>query len=47
MPGGRESFGTPSGAAWWNFVGRAQEDKEQGRADWTTGTRFGEVKGYE
>ncbi|MFH8791179.1 pirin family protein [Streptomyces sp. NPDC017941] len=32
---------------WWNFVGRTQEEIEQARADWMTGTRFGEVKGYD
>ncbi|MFD8076341.1 pirin family protein [Streptomyces sp. NPDC059718] len=32
---------------WWNFIGRTQEDIEQARSDWMTGTRFGEVKGYD
>lgn len=32
---------------WWNFIGRSQEEIEQARGDWTTGTRFGEVKGYD
>jgi quercetin 2,3-dioxygenase len=32
---------------WWNFVGRTQAEIEQARADWTTGSRFGEVKGYD
>ncbi|MEU1619404.1 pirin family protein [Streptomyces sp. NPDC005722] len=32
---------------WWNFIGRTQQDIEQARADWMTGTRFGEVKGYD
>ncbi|MFD5701166.1 pirin family protein [Streptomyces lasiicapitis] len=32
---------------WWNFIGRTQEDIEQARADWMTGSRFGEVKGYD
>ncbi|MEU6990970.1 pirin family protein [Streptomyces sp. NPDC046465] len=32
---------------WWNFVGRTQEEIEQARADWMTGSRFGEVKGYD
>ncbi|MFE0629988.1 pirin family protein [Streptomyces sp. NPDC058864] len=32
---------------WWNFIGRTQEDIERARADWMTGTRFGEVKGYD
>jgi redox-sensitive bicupin YhaK (pirin superfamily) len=32
---------------WWNFVGRSADDVARARADWTTGTRFGEVHGYE
>ncbi|MCI3934515.1 pirin family protein [Streptomyces sp. AN091965] len=32
---------------WWNFIGRTQSDIEQARTDWMTGTRFGEVKGYD
>jgi redox-sensitive bicupin YhaK (pirin superfamily) len=32
---------------WWNFIGRTQEDIAQARTDWTTGSRFGEVKGYD
>jgi hypothetical protein len=32
---------------WWNFVGRSQEEITQAREDWATGTRFGEVKGYD
>ncbi|MEW2528433.1 pirin family protein [Streptomyces sp. NPDC047071] len=32
---------------WWNFIGRTQADIEQARADWMTGSRFGEVKGYD
>ncbi|MGA5134348.1 pirin family protein [Streptomyces olivoreticuli] len=32
---------------WWNFVGRSQEEIEQARRDWTEGSRFGEVKGYD
>ncbi|MER7171683.1 pirin family protein [Streptomyces mesophilus] len=32
---------------WWNFIGRTQAEIEQARADWMTGTRFGEVKGYD
>ncbi|AVZ76676.1 pirin [Streptomyces lunaelactis] len=32
---------------WWNFVGRTNEEIAQARADWTTGSRFGEVKGYD
>ncbi|MGV9249192.1 pirin family protein [Streptomyces sp. NPDC003710] len=32
---------------WWNFIGRTQDDIAQARADWMTGSRFGEVKGYD
>ncbi|MFI1676323.1 pirin family protein [Streptomyces sp. NPDC020607] len=32
---------------WWNFIGRTHEDIAQARADWMSGTRFGEVKGYD
>ncbi|MER5521569.1 pirin family protein [Streptomyces sp. NPDC002763] len=32
---------------WWNFVGRTQDDIKQAREDWMTGSRFGEVKGYD
>nr|WP_242441046.1 pirin family protein [Streptomyces sp. CB02923] len=32
---------------WWNFVGRSQRDIEEARQDWMTGTRFGEVHGYD
>lgn len=32
---------------WWNFVGRTHEEIEQAREDWMTGTRFGEVEGYD
>ncbi|MGW7200285.1 pirin family protein [Streptomyces chryseus] len=31
---------------WWNFIGRSHEEIERARADWTAGTRFGEVHGY-
>lgn len=31
---------------WWNFIGRTQEDIRQARAQWTEGSRFGEVRGY-
>ncbi|MFJ4187855.1 pirin family protein [Kitasatospora sp. NPDC089509] len=31
---------------WWNFIGRTTEDIARARADWTTGSRFGEVHGY-
>ncbi|PSM40402.1 pirin [Streptomyces dioscori] len=31
----------------WNFIGRSQVEIEQARADWATGSRFGEVKGYD
>ncbi|MFJ9575663.1 pirin family protein [Streptomyces sp. NPDC101191] len=32
---------------WWNFVGRTDEEIRQAREDWMTGSRFGEVKGYD
>ncbi|MFD7186103.1 pirin family protein [Streptomyces sp. NPDC059904] len=32
---------------WWNFIGRSQDDITQAREDWTSGSRFGEVKGYD
>ncbi|MGP8302826.1 pirin family protein [Streptomyces inhibens] len=32
---------------WWNFVGRSHEDIAQAREDWMTGTRFGDVHGYD
>jgi len=32
---------------WWNFIGRTGEEIAQARADWTSGTRFGEVHGYD
>ncbi len=32
---------------WWNFIGRTQEDIARAREDWMTGSRFGEVKGYD
>jgi quercetin 2,3-dioxygenase len=32
---------------WWNFVGRTHEDIAQAREDWMTGSRFGEVNGYD
>ncbi|MFI1505300.1 pirin family protein [Streptomyces sp. NPDC020597] len=32
---------------WWNFVGRSHAEIEQAREDWMTGSRFGEVKGYD
>lgn len=32
---------------WWNFIGRSDEDVRQAREEWMTGTRFGEVHGYE
>lgn len=31
----------------WNWIGRSQEEIEQFRDDWTRGTRYGEVKGYD
>ncbi|MEO3977871.1 pirin family protein [Streptomyces sp. CAU 1734] len=32
---------------WWNFIGRTQEEIEAARNDWMTGSRFGEVRGYD
>ncbi|MFB7667262.1 pirin family protein [Kitasatospora sp. NPDC056138] len=32
---------------WWNFIGRLDEDIRQAREEWMTGTRFGEVHGYD
>ncbi|MEV6109558.1 pirin family protein [Streptomyces sp. NPDC051940] len=32
---------------WWNFIGRSHEDIRQARDEWTTGSRFGEVHGYD
>lgn len=32
---------------WWNFIGRSGEEIAEARADWMSGTRFGEVRGYE
>lgn len=31
----------------WNWIGRSHDDIAQAREDWMTGTRFGEVKGYD
>ncbi|MBC3842711.1 pirin family protein [Streptacidiphilus sp. 4-A2] len=31
---------------WWNFVGRSGEEVARARAEWMTGTAFGEVHGY-
>ncbi|MEU6844654.1 pirin family protein [Streptomyces sp. NPDC046716] len=32
---------------WWNFIGRNQAEITQAREDWMSGSRFGEVKGYD
>ncbi|MGW0735003.1 pirin family protein [Streptomyces sp. NPDC002851] len=32
---------------WWNFIGRSHDEIAQAREDWMTGTRFGQVKGYD
>ncbi|MFE9255358.1 pirin family protein [Streptomyces sp. NPDC006879] len=32
---------------WWNFIGRSQQEITEARRDWTEGSRFGEVKGYD
>ncbi|MFE2108885.1 pirin-like C-terminal cupin domain-containing protein, partial [Kitasatospora sp. NPDC059463] len=31
---------------WWNFIARTGDEILQARADWETGTRFGQVHGY-
>ncbi|MER7730086.1 pirin [Streptomyces erythrochromogenes] len=31
----------------WNWIGRSHEEIAQFREDWTNGTRYGEVKGYD
>jgi redox-sensitive bicupin YhaK (pirin superfamily) len=43
---GGEPFGEEL-IMWWNFIGRTQEDIAQARSDWMSGSRFGEVKGYD
>jgi redox-sensitive bicupin YhaK (pirin superfamily) len=32
---------------WWNFVARSGEEIAQARADWVSGDRFGEVRGFD
>ncbi|MEU9134141.1 pirin family protein [Kitasatospora sp. NPDC048540] len=32
---------------WWNFIGRTGEEIRQAQQQWTAGTRFGEVHGYD
>jgi hypothetical protein len=32
---------------WWNFIARTDEDIRQAREEWMTGSRFGEVRGYD
>jgi len=32
---------------WWNFIGRTGEEIAQARTDWMSGTRFGDVHGYQ
>ncbi|GAA2917537.1 hypothetical protein GCM10020221_12210 [Streptomyces thioluteus] len=32
---------------WWNFVGRTHDEIAQAREDWTSGSRFGDVRGYD
>ncbi len=32
---------------WWSFAGRTDEEIRKAREDWMTGSRFGEVKGYD
>lgn len=31
---------------WWNFVARTRAQIERARADWASGSRFGDVQGY-
>lgn len=31
---------------WWNYVARSNDEINQAREDWMSGTRFGEVHGY-
>lgn len=41
--------GAPFGESvviWWNFVARSADEIRAARAEWQTGTRFGEVKAY-
>ncbi|NGN67415.1 pirin family protein [Streptomyces sp. A7024] len=32
---------------WWNFIGRSHDDIARAREDWASGSRFGEVHGYD
>ncbi|MEW2292713.1 pirin family protein [Streptomyces sp. NPDC006743] len=32
---------------WWNFIGGSHDEIVRAREDWTKGTRFGEVRGYD
>ncbi|MEU3851093.1 pirin family protein [Streptomyces sp. NPDC029554] len=32
---------------WWNFIARSHEEIARAREDWTRGTRFGAVQGYD
>ncbi|MDH6121384.1 redox-sensitive bicupin YhaK (pirin superfamily) [Kitasatospora sp. GAS204A] len=32
---------------WWNFIGRSSQEITQAREDWMTGSRFGQVRGYD
>jgi redox-sensitive bicupin YhaK (pirin superfamily) len=32
---------------WWNYIARTDEEIRQAREEWMTGSRFGEVKGYD
>ncbi|MFE7752274.1 pirin family protein [Streptomyces sp. NPDC057428] len=43
---GGEPFGEEI-VMWWNFVGRSHGEIEAARLDWTEGSRFGEVRGYD
>jgi redox-sensitive bicupin YhaK (pirin superfamily) len=43
---GGEPFAEPI-VMWWNFVGRDHDEIVAARREWTAGTRFGEVYGYD
>ncbi len=32
---------------WWNFVARSHEEIEAARAEWASGSAFGQVHGYD
>jgi hypothetical protein len=43
---GGEPFAEPI-VMWWNFVGRDHDEIVAARREWTAGTRFGDVHGYD